>query len=302
MKKLTLKERKLVKEYAKKLVEVKTAWNNRFKNLDTILQQSYSLMSTSDQKLKDSIFYSYYRYYNDGDKNGFKKNELQKIGCSELTITSLNRSATANIRQQTKPYRSGGNHNYVYPSGYKPDIDKYEAAMEDVIKCTIKYFVKKYPTFFNRSGRQKSIQQWKEEIIKYAKGQGDQLDTYWIAEFAKQFNVKELDKYIDMAKNKISKITDKTEIAKILKIMLNSSLDSFSRIGESKLIKENNTYTMVSALREITDDLLLQTELLIDKQYGKMDHNDFKNAWYKNANQFENKFKTIIKSLMKAGK
>ena len=72
--------------------------------------------------------------------------------------------------------------------------------------------------------------------------------------------------------------------------------------NESKIIKENNTYTMVSALREITDDLLLQTELLIDKHYGSMDHNAFKNMWYKNANQFEKKFQTIIKSLMKAGK
>ena len=75
-----------------------------------------------------------------------------------------------------------------------------------------------------------------------------------------------------------------------------------SRMAESKIIKENNTYTMVSALREITDDLLLQTELLIDKHYGSMDHNAFKNMWYKNANQFEKKFQTIIKSLMKAGK
>jgi len=74
------------------------------------------------------------------------------------------------------------------------------------------------------------------------------------------------------------------------------------KIVGKKILKENNTYTMVSALREITDDLLLQTELLIDKQYGKVDHNDFKNAWYKNANQFENKFKVIIKSLMKTGK
>lgn len=73
------------------------------------------------------------------------------------------------------------------------------------------------------------------------------------------------------------------------------------KISESKIIKENNNYTMISALREIADDLLLQTELLIDRQYGKVEHDAFKNQWYKTANEFEKKFKTIIKSLMKSG-
>lgn len=72
--------------------------------------------------------------------------------------------------------------------------------------------------------------------------------------------------------------------------------------NESKIIKENNTYTMISALREIADDLLLNTELLIDNHYGKLDHEQFKNQWYKASNAFEAKFKTIIKNLMKAGK
>lgn len=70
---------------------------------------------------------------------------------------------------------------------------------------------------------------------------------------------------------------------------------------DKKIIKENNNYTMISALREIADDLLLQTELLIDRQYGKVEHDAFKNQWYKTANEFEKKFKTIIKSLMKSG-
>ena len=59
---------------------------------------------------------------------------------------------------------------------------------------------------------------------------------------------------------------------------------------------------MISALREIADDLLLNTELLIDNHYGKLDHEQFKNQWYKASNAFEAKFKTIIKNLMKAGK
>lgn len=302
--KLNKQEAALVKEYAIQLMEVRTAWNNRFENLSTTLQQRYSEMSPSDQKLKDSIFWSYYRYYNDGDKNGFTKADLQKVGCSDKTINSLDRSVTANIRRQTKPYSVGKHPNkrYIYPTGYKPDIDKYEAAMEDVIKCTIKYFVKKYPTFFNKSGRQKTIYKWKEEIIDYTKRDTGELNTYWVAEFAKQFNVEELKKYADLKKSGVHTINDKSEINKILRIMLNSSFDSFERLGESKLIKESNTYTMVSALREVADDFILQTELLIDKQYGKLNHEEFKNVWYKNANAFENKFMKLINNILKANK
>ena len=187
-------------------------------------------MSSSDQKLKDSIFYSYYRYYNDGDKNGFKAVELKKVGCSDETLKAVNRTATANIRQQTKPYKlNKSNRDYIYPKGYKPDIDNYEAAMEDVIKCTFKYFVKKYPAFFNKSGRQKTIQKWKEEIIGYTKSQPDSIDTYWVAEFAKQFNTPELDDYRNLYKSGTRSITDKSEISKILKIMLKSSFDSYER-------------------------------------------------------------------------
>lgn len=230
MRKLTSNERKLVLEYAKKLLEIKTSWDNRFENLGKILSFNYDNMNSSDQKLKDSIFFSYYRYYNDGDKLGFKKAELQKIGCSDATINSLSREATTNIRQQTKPFKiSRNDRSYIYPKGYKPDIDRYESAMEDAIACTIKYFVKKYPAFFNKSGRQKTIQKWKEEIIGYTKSQPDSIDTYWVAEFAKQFNTPELDDYRNLYKSGTRSITDKSEISKILKIMLKSSFDSYER-------------------------------------------------------------------------
>jgi len=71
---------------------------------------------------------------------------------------------------------------------------------------------------------------------------------------------------------------------------------------DAKTINENNTYTMISALREIVDDLLLETELLIDNKYGQLEHKEFKDAWYKSSNEFEKKFRNIIKNLMKSGK
>lgn len=90
-------------------------------------------------------------------------------------------------------------------------------------------------------------------------------------------------------------VEQKAKVIKFAKKLVENSNDI-------KIIKENNNYTMISALREIADDLLLNTELLIDNQYGKLDHEQFKNQWYKSANDFEKKFKTIIKNLMRVGK
>ena len=105
-----------------------------------------------------------------------------------------------------------------------------------------------------------------------------------------------LDKYFNdytrLRENKMKKLTVEQK-AKVIKFAKD--------LVDKKIIKENNNYTMISALREIADDLLLQTELLIDRQYGKVEHDAFKNQWYKTANEFEKKFKTIIKSLMKSG-
>ncbi len=107
-------------------------------------------------------------------------------------------------------------------------------------------------------------------------------------------NIHAVGKLYELIKeNKMKKLTEQEKLK--VKQFATSLVDK-------KIIKENNTYTMISALREIADDLLLQTELLIDRQYGQLDHNKFKNEWYKNANEFEKKFKVIIKSLMKAGK
>ena len=68
------------------------------------------------------------------------------------------------------------------------------------------------------------------------------------------------------------------------------------------IIKENNTYTMLSALRDILDDLMVNTEMLIDNSYGKISHEDFKKKWYKYTSDFEAKFKNIQKNLISAAK
>jgi len=62
--------------------------------------------------------------------------------------------------------------------------------------------------------------------------------------------------------------------------------------------KMENNYTMISALREALDDLLMKTEMLIDEEYGKSSHKDFKRAWYNISETFEKTFKNIQRSLM----
>lgn len=99
--------------------------------------------------------------------------------------------------------------------------------MEIVIEYVFKYFAKKYPEFFNTKGRQKTIHKWKEEIIDNTK-RHDHLDAYWVTEFGKQFGIKELIKY-DPSKTKKFSLFDKQENSKILKIMLNSTLDSYKK-------------------------------------------------------------------------
>lgn len=67
-------------------------------------------------------------------------------------------------------------------------------------------------------------------------------------------------------------------------------------------LKESNTYTMLSALRDIVDDFQLKTELLIDEKYGKADHDQFRKLWGAIASEFERKFNSIQKNLISAAK
>lgn len=74
--KLNLRE--MVKEIIKE--EQKTAWSGRFENLDKILSKNYDQMDSKDRELKDTLFRSYYRYFNDGDVITFPSTLFKKIG------------------------------------------------------------------------------------------------------------------------------------------------------------------------------------------------------------------------------
>lgn len=197
----------------------KTAWNGRFTNLDKVLVDNYENMKDTDKKLKDDLFFAYYRYFNDGDVNAFPKGLLKKIGCPEKSIEILgDREIRSNIKWKNKNWR------LKTPKG--SDQTSYEEAMEDAIESTFKYFSTKYPEFFNAEGRKKTIDKWKDKVIKYAAKSPTELDAYWVADFGKQFGVPELDEYNPHAPENKSKgdsrfkITDKEDIKKIIGLML----------------------------------------------------------------------------------
>lgn len=49
--------------------EARRAWNGNLKNIDALMSWMYEkdILTATDKKAKDTVFYQYYRYYNDGD-------------------------------------------------------------------------------------------------------------------------------------------------------------------------------------------------------------------------------------------
>ncbi len=53
----------------------------------------------------------------------------------------------------------------------------------------------------------------------------------------------------------------------------------------------------VETLRDMTDDLMMQTEMLIDSHYGELDMKEFKKRWIAFTDDFEKKFDNMSKNL-----
>ena len=54
---------------------------------------------------------------------------------------------------------------------------------------------------------------------------------------------------------------------------------------------------IANSLRDITDDLLMNTEMLIDESYGDVELEDFKKDYNNITNDFEKKFAIILKNM-----
>lgn len=63
-------------------------------------------------------------------------------------------------------------------------------------------------------------------------------------------------------------------------------------------IQELDRGTHVSeALRDVLDDLLMATEMLIDEKYGKVGLEEFKKLWYKSTQRIEKQFLSVLKNM-----
>jgi hypothetical protein len=63
-------------------------------------------------------------------------------------------------------------------------------------------------------------------------------------------------------------------------------------------IQEFGGRTMATeSLREVMDDILVATEMLIDEKYGEVPLEEFKKMWYKATDRSEKQFANILKNM-----
>lgn len=67
---------------------------------------------------------------------------------------------------------------------------------------------------------------------------------------------------------------------------------------EGKRLKGTRNFGS-GVLREVADDFMLETEMLIDEEYGKIDLESFKRRWYGAATAFEKRFRTVLNNMDK---
>jgi hypothetical protein len=142
-------------------------WQGKLGHIDEFLKQVYDKMESADKRLKDSVFRSYYRHYNDGDYLSMPWNTLVKIGLDKENLNYL---------QRGKIYDKGTTDN------------RYEKALEDALDVTMKYLYKKYKGSTNR----KTVNFEKLKDIAKTIKDYDFKDAYWVNKFADVVNDSEL--------------------------------------------------------------------------------------------------------------
>lgn len=207
-------------------------WQGKIENLDKILSVHYDEMKEGDKKLKDDIFYKYYRFFNDRDVKKFPAEKLRKLGLDDESVEVLKLGLDL-------PKRSYYKNEEIASKQMSKDTErqmrsysskKYQNAMDNAIKTTVSYFKSKYPDFFSQEGREKTIQTWKKEIVDILNRDiSTGLDKYWVSDYGKKFGLKELEKYYPHSEENKKKegserfkITDPKEKFEIMnKIMSN---------------------------------------------------------------------------------
>lgn len=126
------------------------AWSGKIKNIDNLLSWMYDkdILNKTEKQKKDTIFHSYYRYYNDGDFPRI----LSPLGISK----------------------------------YSPD-EKIETALEEVIEAFIKKILAKYAGKYSRKDfhLDQYIKQLNDVIEYTSIGEANPSSiNFWVSEIA----------------------------------------------------------------------------------------------------------------------
>ncbi len=168
-----LAEGKVEKEVDLNEAKLRRNWNNRLSRIDELMSYLYEkdILNKTDKSKKDSLFNSYYRYYNDGD-----------IPRKYANMTTYKGS----IRKLT---------------------EEGEMALEQEVDDFITKTLSKYSGKYNK----KDFLISKAELAKRYTSNGGSIDVYWTKRYAQTYNIKELGEMIDQLdelNNKIRSIID----------------------------------------------------------------------------------------------
>lgn len=111
----------LVKELLNEASRPGRAWNNKIKKIDSLLAWMYDkdILTATDKKEKDKVFYQYYRYYNDGDLPGF------------LRIKGVGKHDTKQIEEELEKYLEAFIKKML--AKYLPKVDRTEFRYDKLI-------------------------------------------------------------------------------------------------------------------------------------------------------------------------
>jgi len=86
---------------------------------------------------------------------------------------------------------------------------------------------------------------------------------------------------------------------KLVELMVDQQLKRRQQVSvkEAGSYNQRDMSSAVETLRDVVDDLLMHTEMLIDESYGDVDIETFKKDWDNITTEFENKFSNILNNL-----
>lgn len=170
------------------------------------------------------------------------------------------------------------------------DINKIDDQLERLTD-EMKRLAEKYRNA-DAEGKQKLVPEMKKKSEEKRELTDEKRELH--AELSAEVEHAGVDAELEMAEINESRIKEK--IHRVVELMTRKHLREFGsknkKDKKSKMSEYDSTFS-ITAIEEITDDLLLGTEMLIDEYYGDISVHEFKEKWNKLSIDFDNKIKSI---------